>query len=351
MNRFKRAKVIVIGHIVCLLILTQGCMKPKGGNSTLHVPSELSEAYPLIDQAENIRSFLVSRNGDLIFEEYYMGYSSDSLDHVRSVTKSVMSLLIGIAIDHGFINSTDDSIGLYLGNKAEGKGQLTLKHFLTMTSGLAWDEGENASGYNRWVTSSNQLKVALSKSVANEPRTVWNYNSGGIHVLSAILTEATGMDTRQFAKKYLFDPLAIETYRWEKLSDGYYNGAAGLELKPKDMIKIGQLIVNGGTFKGQRVISENYLKVATQHHQPINMNLEEGNGYGYCWWLAAPEGNQVVLAMGYAGQLITIIPEYETVIVLTHHWRVNGDQAWKQDRFATNTLLAKVLEGLTKEPQ
>ena len=288
----------------------------------------------------------MNQNNVMVANQYYDEYSRDSLDHVRSVTKTVMSTLIGIAIDKGIISGVDASIGKYLGNTALDKRNITIKHLLTMTSGISWNEGANAAGYNAWATSPNELEYVLNKPMAEAPGTVWNYNSGAIHILSAVLTEASGMSTLTFANKYLFDPLRIENIRWEKRKDGYYNGAAGLELKPRDMIRFGQLFAQGGIFNGQRIISEAYIKEATSHHQPEDMDLDEDSGYGYCWWLIEFKGNRIFAALGYAGQTIAVAPKLKTVMVLTYNWRVSGSQASQQQEQSTNTLIREAFEGM-----
>ncbi len=140
--------------------------------------------------------------------------------------------------------------------------------------------------------------------------------------------------------------MEITDYRWQKLSDGYYNGAAGLELRPKDMIKIGEMYANEGLYREQRIISQSYVTEATSHHQPADMPLDEGAGYGYCWWLAKRKGINIYVAVGYGGQIIAILKELDTVVAITHHWRVNGNMAHQQERRSTNKILRAVVEGM-----
>lgn len=326
-----------------------GCAHQKSVNETIKPPESLEEVYQMARKTSNLRSFLVWRDQELIGEEYFDRYSGDSLDHVRSVTKSVMATLIGIAIDQGIIEGVNDPIGKYI-EVPINKQNITIHHLLTMTSGIRWNEGANAEGYGAWSSSPNELKYVLDKPMADKPGTVWNYNSGAIHILSAILTEAAGMNTLKFARKYLFEPLEINRVRWEKQADGYYNGAAGLELRPRDMVKLGQLYMNKGLYHGKRVLSASFIEEAISHQEPDNMSLEAGSGYGYCWWLGEEDQVSGYAALGYGGQIILIERNTNIIIVLTHNWRgINGHTASEQDRKGLNVLAIHAVLALMEE--
>lgn len=340
--------------LVIALVWFQSCGQSKSAGSTSKSNTtnfiDLSEVYDTARSLNNIRCLLISQNDKLIAGEYFKSYDSDSLDHLRSATKSVMSTLIGIAIDQGYIKGVDESISNYLGEKAMGKEAITIKHLLTMTSGLKWSEGAGYNDNNKMMDSGNPVDFVLNLPSVHQPGTKWNYSTGDIHLLSAILTEASSMSTRDFARKYLFGPIGIENFRWQKLGDGYYAGGSRLELKPVDMIKLGQLFANGGTVNGKRLISEEYTKAATSPQNPKGSfgNEEDGAGYGYAWWVGYYKGLHCYMASGYGGQAIIVVPELNLSVVATHNWLVNDQQAGKQQRICT-TLAGFVIDIMLRE--
>ncbi|AXT18975.1 class C beta-lactamase-related serine hydrolase [Flavobacteriaceae bacterium AU392] len=339
-------------ELLVILICFQSCGQNKSdrysaSNSKGYYPLELENVYKTARNINNIKSLLVNHNHKLIAEEYFKRYSSDSLDHVRSVTKSVIASLIGIAIDKGIIGGVDESISIYLSETSKEKEAIKIKHLLSMTSGLEWNENGRNSEYNKWVTSNNEFNYVLDKPIIHEPGSVWNYNSGGMHLLSAILTKASGMSTLQFAKKYLFSPIGITDLRWEQHADGFYNGGAGLELKPKDMMKFGELYINKGKFNRKRIISERFIKDATKQQQPPNL-FGSNEGYGYGWWIGEGNGVSGFMAQGYGGQTILIVPKQKIIIVTTYNWRVNSQIAGEQQEGAIKIISGSVIDNILK---
>ena len=255
------------------LIYFQSCGQNKAEEefhlgTKIQRPIDLDQAFNEIKKLDNIRSVLVSLNDTLIAERYFAPFPPDSLEHGRSVTKSVMATLIGIAIDKGIIKGVDESIVKYIGETAKGKEKITIKHLLTMTSGIKWREVLGNMEIDEWIQSPSPLQYVLDKPISYPPGTRWEYSTGIIHLLSVILTNASGMSTLDFAKKHLFSPLGINSAKWQLLNDGYYHGGSRLQLKPRDMLKIGQLYENKGLYKGKRILSETYVKAATSRQQP-----------------------------------------------------------------------------------
>ena len=241
-----------IGILVVALLCLQGCGQEKKANGSLTNSINLEEVFEMARNTSNLRSLLVYQEGELIAEEYFDRFPSDSLEHVRSVTKSVMTTLIGIAIDKEIIKSVNDPITKYLGNDAKGKEEVTIKHLMAMTSGIAWNEVMGNMEIDQWINSKSPLKYVLNKELENAPGTSWKYSTGIIHLLSVILSEASGMSTLEFANTYLFHPLGITKVKWQLLNDGYYHGGSRLQLKPRDMLKFGRLYLNKGTFNGKK---------------------------------------------------------------------------------------------------
>ncbi len=311
-----------------LLVLFQGCGQER---SELTAPSSLEEVYKLADEANNIRSFMLMKDGKILRKKYYASYSRDSLDHLRSATKSVMATLIGIAIDQQLIRSVEDPVSDYI-ELPDNKKDLKIRHLLGMTSGFNWSEGPGYNDNNKMVDSGNPLQFLLNLPMVNKPGSKWNYSTGDIHMLSAILTQAAGMDTETYAEKYLFKPLDIVKWEWQKLGDGYYAGGSRLQLKPGDMLKFGILMCNRGTYNGHRILSENTQDLLTDVYWLFEEEEGAKAGYGYGWWTASIDDDRIFMASGYGGQSIIVAPKVGMVLVTTFNWRVGAEDAIEQQQ-------------------
>ena len=182
--------------------------------------SETEGSVCFASDLEFLRSMIIWKNGEILGEEYFQDYPQDSLDHVRSVTKSIMSLLIGIAVDQQLIDNVDDPVSKYIGHLTEGyspeKQGITIRQLLTMTSGFEWNE-DGVEEFNQWASSSDHLAHLFNRDLVDTPGTTFNYNSGGSHLLSIILSEVSQISTLEYARKYLFDPLGIGKVRWRTI--------------------------------------------------------------------------------------------------------------------------------------
>lgn len=304
------------------------------------VPNRIEEIREFASQKENIRSVLISQNDHILGEWYFDRFDRDSLESLRSATKSIMSLLIGIAVDQGFIGDVDDDISKYLEDVPEDKQELKVRHLLSMTSGAQWNEGSGYNDWNKMIDSGNPYRFWMERKLKHTPGGQWQYSSGDMHMLSVILTEASGMSTLKFAKKYFFDPLGITHYDWQKFKDGYYAGGSRLSLKPRDMLKIGQLCKQLGVYNGQRIISEQYLKTSTSIQTEFQQSGNLREGYGFGWWAVEVGEKRAYMAMGYGGQAIVIIPSEEIVVSVTHRWKLGGNQASAQEKVAQDIAVA-----------
>lgn len=346
--------------VISILLTLMGCfISSCQTNNVRHNEAEVSNNYylkhselrPVYEQAEQLeflRSLIIWQEGEVIAEGYFQHFSKDSLDHMRSVTKSIISILIGIAIDQGLIKSIDDPIDRYLGKLIEGYGRgkknITIRHLLTMTGGFKWNE-DNVQEFNNWVTAHDQVSYLLRRELVNSPGSTFAYNSAGSHLLSVVLTEASGISTLEFASKYLFDVLGIQNIKWSKVSGGYYNGGAGLELKPRDLLKIGEMMMNKGAYRNQRIVSEKWIAESTKPHI-------EGKGgeddYGYLWWIQQDKGRQLYSALGFGGQILILSPDDQIIIVVTSQWRNLEGRSNAYMKELSNTLRSagKALEAL-----
>ncbi|MGW9687135.1 serine hydrolase domain-containing protein [Flagellimonas sp. 2504JD1-5] len=321
-----------LGILIFFHMLTScGQEKTKSSN-------DLNGILEMAQNSPNIHSFLASHKGELLVEEYYITYPQDSLDDIRSGTKSIMTTLIGIAVDKGYIENIHDPIPKYL-EVPEDKSKITIAHLMSMQSGIQWNENSSPDDRTLMIRSGNPKEYILSKPVTSKPGTFWTYNSGDIHLLSVVLTEAAGMSTLDFARKHLFGPLGIEKVGWKKFGDGYHPGDSRLELSPRDLLKFGEMIANQGEYNGSQIVSKHFLDEASKFHYE-HKNASEKSGYGYGWWVVDDNNKRVMMASGYGGQMIGIVPDEDLVVVVTHFWNVNGNNATKQQKNAQQLAVA-----------
>jgi len=262
-----------------------------------------------------VRSLLTQQNGERILEQYYHGMQPGRKMNTKSASKSIISLLVGIAVEKGLIESVDDRIASYLPEyfediSNEKKQAITIKDLLTMRSGL---ETTSFHNYGRWVTSDDWVRYVLEQPMIKEPGGEWAYSTGSSHLLSVIITKTSGMSTRAFANKYLFRPMNIEVGGWDRDPQGYYMGGNNLALSSEAMMKIGQMLLNGGTWNGKRIISELWLNDSFKSYTRSNYNPYN---YGYLWWNRPVAGHKVYFAWGYGGQYIFMIPDLDAVVVI-----------------------------------
>lgn len=251
------------------------------------------------------------RNGAQVFEAYFYPYSADCLHNMFSVTKSLASALIGIAIKEGLLEGVHQKVLDFFPEIAARhtdprKLSLTIEHMLTMTSGLEWDDEDSLKACMN--ESDDWVAYMFDQPLVAEAGEQFNYHSGCSYVLTAIVDRVAGMPTKQFADTYLFGPLGITDYYWCTDPNGVLIGGFGAHLKPSDMVKLGQLYLNGGEYQGHRIITEDWVKVSTRKHTD--------NGYGFHWWVIEEENRYA--ASGYGGQFIHVLPESNMVVAITN---------------------------------
>ncbi len=326
----------------------------------------LGELIERINRKEyrNVHGILIVKNGKLVFEEYFEGYTFaytgpwssalnfrgkrtdfgiDTPHNLASVTKSFTSALVGIAIDRGYIQDVDEVFPYFpdyshLSN--EQKDRITLEHLLTMTSGLRWNElelwlGDMEHDLIQLFLVPDPIGYILAKPVVAEPGTAWYYSGGGVNLLGEVLREASGMRMDDFAERYLFAPLGITEYEWDHLNSDVIHASGNLRLRPRDMAKFGYLYLNGGLWQEQQILSREWIAASTGksvsipwsaleanlHEQYADIPETHGDGYGYLWWLKTYEvaGKPVdaIQATGWGGQWIGLYPDLDMVVVLT----------------------------------
>ena len=265
------------------------------------------------NQHLNIDGLVVVRNGYIVLEKYYPPYKQDTLHEMYSVTKSVISALVGIAIEEGYLHSVDDLVMDYFpGRQFEiqdaRKQSITLEHLLTMSAGLEWD-------FDEMVSSRDWVQYTLDQPMYFDPGEEFFYSSGNAHVLSAIIQDVSGLDTRDFAGQVLLDPLGIQQYRWQVDVNGIPKGGWGMSMTPRDMAKLGYLYLHQGMWDDQQIIPTAWIKASTERHIQVPDPLEPWDLYmGYMWWL---HEDGLYAAQGMKGQFIYVIPQSDLVVVIT----------------------------------
>jgi CubicO group peptidase (beta-lactamase class C family) len=271
-----------------------------------------------------LRSMLVMRRGKLVLEAYWNGYDKNAQQDLRSATKSITSLLVGIAIDQKFVKGIDEPLRTYLGpvypNAAALQQSITLEDLLTMRSGLACNDrdegspGQEDKMYRErdWVGYFLQLPTISPSGQAT------HYCTGGAVALGRVISEASKRSVPTFADEFLFGPLGIKEAHWSEFDDRRQTDTGGhLFLLPRDMARIGQLVLQGGTWSGQQLLPRAWIEQSTNEHTRI----DGGKPYGYLWWrlLVPYHGSHVsaVFAGGNGGQYIFVVPELELVAVFT----------------------------------
>ena len=299
----------------------------------------LTFAYQKAETIGNLLSLIVIRNGYLVVEKYYNGNTVNSLNHIRSGTKSIISALTGIAIEKGFIKGTNETllqlIPSIVDTCSPAKKAITLDNLLTMRSGFDWSEegSTGASGYDAWASAPDQINFLLQKNLSYQPGTIFNYNSAAVHLISVILTENTHRSTLDFLNNYLFRYLGITSESWERDNRGYYNGAAGLQLRPVDIAKFGQLFLQKGNNGEQQIIPKDWVEKSTSVIVPFygyNTGSFRDVNYGYLWWIEKGHAHYAYTAWGYGGQFIYVVPDLNLVVVTTAKFNGLGSSVWQQ---------------------
>jgi len=287
----------------------------------------LARALALADTIPGLESAVIIRRGRLIGERYLGTASAEAVHSIRSVTKGVISLLLGQAIERGVFQGTSERLADTFHPPLpviEGEAaHITLQDLLTMTSGFEWNENDNPAEYNGWVLAPDQIEYLLARPITSSPGTVWNYNSAAVHLLSAAITSTSGMRTDDFADQFLLGPLGILVRSWELDNRGIPNGGAGLSLRTRDLGKIGQLVLQGGRSGSVQVVPANWVAASTaaQLSTPAGFSSIGALRYGDLWWAGRIGGHGVVLAWGFGGQFILIVSELELVVVTTARWQ------------------------------
>jgi len=321
----------------------------QGMNSESFV--EMLDLLNVFDYA--IDSIVVVRNGYVVLDvkKYPFGNIPNEKHNIFSCTKSVISVLIGIAIDKGFIkNVYQPVIGFFpekqIKHLDDSKKGMTLEHLLTMTTGLNCQDSYlyQWAGLNQMEISLDWVQHILDLPMAEEPGTHFEYCNGASFLLSAIIQKTTGVNAFEFANENLFTPLGISHISWSGNRQGEALGYTGLQMLPRDMAKIGYLILTNGIWDGKQIVTSSWIEKSTQRH--IYGTLQEG--YGYQWWT---DDSGIIMGLGYRGQYIIIEPKLDLVVVFASS--LGEENFYLPEQLLKNFIVPAVhsTEPLSKNPE
>ncbi|MGD9507279.1 MAG: serine hydrolase domain-containing protein [Geminicoccaceae bacterium] len=384
-----RLRILATSALICLALPCSGradepaeCGAPAGIGDGWRVAAQTAvrldaqRLCALIDRLadpsqDNLHAVVVVRDGLLVFEVYRSGadqrwghdlgivaHGPEVRHDVRSVSKSVTSLLVGIALDRKLIGSVDDPALAYFPELANlrtpDKERILLRHLLAMSSGIAWDEErpytDPKNSEIQMIRAPDPYRFVLEQPIATAPDKVWKYSGGSTQLLAGIVQRASGQRFADFAREALFEPLGITDYEWVAMPNGETAAASGLRLRPRDMAKIGQLMLNGGEWDGKRIVSAEWLQQSILPRR--------SSSYGYQWWTGLSViGEQVVEraeAKGLGGQRIFVVPSLRLVVVTTAGLYVKtgiDNEGEITNGILDDHVLPSVLELTTAAPQ
>ncbi|HJU19607.1 MAG TPA: serine hydrolase domain-containing protein [Stellaceae bacterium] len=286
---------------------------------------------------------VIVRHGALVYEHYFTGrdqrwpelqhwrepsrtmpHNANTLHDLQSITKSIVAILVGIALDRGLLKSVDAPVLSFFPQYADlrtpDRDRLTLRNLLSMTSGLIWTSVSTRS-VERMDAAPDPYRFVLDQPLEATPGKIWNYNGGGVEVLGAIVKKVSGQPLDRFAKQALFDPLGITDWQWARMPNGAPAASWGLRLRPRDLAKIGQLVLNRGLWHGRRVVSAAWIREMTAAHSPSGWLSAIADAYGYLWWRghASLDNRNIawVGGIGHGGQRLYVVPSRDLVVAVT----------------------------------
>jgi CubicO group peptidase (beta-lactamase class C family) len=317
---------------------------------------KLAELVDLIRAGERyprLHCLLIIRHGYLVVEEYFNKWGPDFIHALQSVSKSFTSALVGIAIARGEFKGVDEKVLDFfpdmkgIANMDERKASIRLKDLLTMRSGTDYHEsGPDAPHYQLNRLEKGWDKFYLDRPMLRPPGTFFQYDSGGVILLSAMLKNRTGMHAHEYADRFLFKPLGIEKKFWLTNGEGHTHAGGGLALTARDTAKFGLLYLKNGRWGNEQVVPKEWVRESLRTHVDLTVKGQPPSGYGYLWWILAPDprGNgrqDIYAAEGAHAQYIFIVPEHDMVVVVFGDTKTGVDQN-KPIEFLYDNILTAV---------
>lgn len=312
---------------------------------------------------KKIGSILIARTGRLVYEAYFDDFNAETLRDTRSATKSVTDILVGIAIDKGLLSGISAPVLSFFPDKQPvenpdpRKAKITVEDFLTMSSLLECDDNNDFSrGHEErmyvmedWIQFTLDLPIKGFAPWVKKPKDSpygrsFSYCTAGVSTLGGVLERATKTSVPEFAMKNLFTPLGIQRVDWKFSSLGLAQTGGGLGLTSRDLMKLGQLYLNGGAWHGSRIVSESWVKTSTEPH--VRVEDQEDTEYGYLWWLkkfkTAQKSYSAFCMLGNGGNKVAVFPDLDMVVVITStNYNARGMHE-QTERLLTDYLLASL---------
>ena len=307
----------------------------------------LSNAFNVITQQDYINSVTIVRNGFLVADKYFNGYDQNDIYNYKGASINIISALIGIALENKIIDSLDQKIMEFFPeyNRLDLDPKIfdvTIKHLLTMKAGF--DSERN--NYSQIYYSDNWIGSTISLPLLSDPGADFRFNIFCAHLLSGIITKASGMSTLDYAKKYLFEPLNISVQYWERDPQNNYFGGNNMYLKPSDMAKLGLLYLNNGMFEEKRIIPVDWIEKSTTNYTSFdNLSWDgiHGINFGYMLWTGTMNHYNLIFTIGYGGQYVFLFPNLDLIIIITANPDVNGGHADWQELTIINIVANYIL--------
>jgi CubicO group peptidase (beta-lactamase class C family) len=351
--------ILCIGPAI--LLMMTACV---GGHKNRYISSFSNESNidrlsGIVCQTENmpfLKSLIVIQDGNVVIEKYMHGAAPDQTIDLKSASKSILSAVLGIAIRDGYIKGIDQKVMDFFPEYSIEEldpriASLAIEHLVTMTSGFA--VRENAETYQCLYESSDWIGHILNLPMNSNPGDKFNYLSLNSHLLSAIITKATGMSTLAYTKQVLFSPLSIEPVIWEQDPQEYYIGGWGMSMKARDMANFGLLYLNNGKIGQMQVVPSHWVKQSTAERSGMvgtyYSRWDKNYGYGYLWWIRRLDNNiDIPFALGHGGQRIVILPKANSVIVTQAEPTVDSSNSHKNHRAIDSLIFGGLSDYLLK---
>lgn len=296
---------------------------------------------------ERLHGLIIAHDGEEVLARAYRGPALDRTVNIKSVSKSVVSALVGVAIERKVFSGVDQTLGELLGERIPDGADpqvasITIEDLLTMRSGLDRTSGAN---YGRWISSRNWVDYVLTRPMVDRPGGRMLYSTGSTHVLSALLTHASGETTAALARDWLARPLGVQIPPWQRDRQGIYLGGNNMAMSPRALLAFGELYRNDGMHDGRRVLPEGWV---AQSWQPRTASFFTGHGYGYGWFTADLAGHTVRYAWGYGGQMVFVVPDLALTVVMTSSTPTTRDRHVDDLRLLMEEAIIPAVAGVQK---
>lgn len=319
----RAARWLFFSGVLAVAVSIAGPPPPVRAQAPVSI--SLDAARDAAAELPRLHSLLVSWRGSLLLEHYGRGITRSRHANVKSVSKSVVSALVGIAIARGSIPSLSTPIATWFpelrSDPDAARRRITVEDLLSMRAGL---ESTSFDGYGAWVRSRNWVRYALTRPMVNEPGTTMDYSTGNTHLLSAILTRATKRSTHAFAQQVLATPLGFTLARWPRDPQGFYFGGNDMLLTPRQMLAFGELYLRGGELKGRQIVPAEWVRTSCVPRGRSRFNPDQQYGYG--WWMRPFAGRDACFAWGFGGQYIFVVRDLDLVVVTTSSTAVSDER-------------------------